>query len=617
LAISSLTASPTIRSSQGAYFAVLASCFASLVLLALVFDQLGASSNQMMLAMVAFPLAACVLIGVISFSSSSHVWLTGGRVAPPALGAASALATCLGSTGFVVLPGAFFFLGFDALPFTCGILLGLVLHTILIAPYARKDGSATLAGFIGQRFESRTLRLVAAGALTLPCLLLLIGEFKLAAFLLGHAMQQPGPVIVAVLAAIAAFAVALGGMRAVMWSGAAAAIIALMVLAILPSLSGLLTINIPVPQIAYGLVKTEIARLETMAGMDTHRAASIVLTLPSSAPQALVKPFFQPFVANDPWSFTLLTLTIAMGVASMPALFAQAGASASVGSSRRMSVWLIAMAGAVTVTLPAVAFLTRLALLHALPIAIPVAAPGWLAELAKLGLADFDTEAATVPLSAVHFTRDSTNLLLPLALGLPRPLVDTVLASAAAVALAAIAAEAMALAAMWVQDVAMVFAAPGSAGTLRVLAGRLLAIAAVCVGAALSLRTRADPLTLFTWAMALSGSSAFVLLVLSVWWKRINQHGATAGLLAGSLAALAQIVISLNGAVPQLFGVSGALASILAAPLAAAVAIATSLLTPPPCPAQIELLRDIRMGSGETVRDREARLAQLHKLDAR
>lgn len=570
-----------------------------------------------MLVLVAFPLAACVLIGAVSFTSSSHVWLTGGRVTPPALGAASALASCLGGIGFVVLPGAFFFLGFDALPFTCGIMLGLLLNAVLIAPYARKDGSATLAGFIGQRFESRILRLVAAGALTLPCLLLLIGEFKLAAFLLGHAMQQPGPVIVAVLAAVAAFAVAFGGMRAVLWTGAAAAIIALIVLAVLPSLSGLLTINIPVPQIAYGLVKAEIGRLETAAGMDTHRAASIVLTLPSSAPQALVKPFFQPFVANDPWSFTLLTLTIAMGVAAMPVLFAHAGASTSVGGSRRMSVWLMVMAGAVTVTLPAVAFLSRLALLHALPMTGAIAAPGWLAELAKLGLADFDTEVATVPLSAVHFTRDSTNLLLPLALGLPRPLVDTVLSSAAAVALAAIAAEAMALAAMWVQDVTMVFAAPGSASTLRVSAGRLLAICAVCLGAALSLRTRADPLTLFTWAMALLGSSAFVLLVLSVWWKRINQHGATAGLLAGSLAALVQIVISLNGAVPLLFGVSGALASILAAPLAAAVAIAASLLTPRPSQAQIALLRDIRMGGGETVRDREARLTQLHKSDSR
>ena len=616
MAISTFSRPRPQASSAGAYFAVLASGFAALVLLLLIFDQLGAPASRITFTLAAFPAVIFVAIGAATFTSSMASWQTCDRICPPSLGAASSLAAVFGCIGFVALPGAFFFLGFDALPFTTGIVLGLLLHAVLIAPYARKDGAFTLAGYLGRRFESPLLRFCAAVALTLPCLLLMIGEFKVIGFLLGHVLQQNPADVVAVLGAIAAGAIALSGMRGAVWGGAAGGLMVLMVLLLLPALAGLMVINVPVPQIAYGLARTEMARLELAAGMDTHAAAAMVLTLPGAAPAALVKPFLQPFVANDPVSFTLLTITVALGIASLPVLFARAGTSPSVATSRRMSVWLMCCAGAVAVTLPAVAFLTRLALLHALPSSGSGEVPAWLESLGRLGLADFDRDAASVPLAAVHFTRDSANLLLPLALGLPRPLVDVMLASAVAAALAAISAEAMALAAMWGEDIAFVWSAAGQREPLRLNAGRLLAVLAVAAGAWLSLRVRADALTLFTWAMALAGSSVFTLLVMSVWWKRINQWGALAGLLAGTMAALAQILLSLNGALPLMFGVSGALASIMAAPLSAAVALGVSLTTPPPGSSQIDLVRDIRVAGGETILDREIRLAKLNQPPA-
>ena len=41
-----------------------------------------------------------------------------------------------------------------------------------------------------------------------------------------------------------------------------------------------------------------------------------------------------------------------------------------------------------------------------------------------------------------------------------------------------------------------------------------------------------SPLRLWLWALALTGSTLFPVLVLSIWWKRINQFGALAGILA-------------------------------------------------------------------------------------
>ncbi len=601
----------SLPTSVAGYFAILASAFVSLVLLLLIFDQLGTTQSRLTLAQIAFPGLAMLVIGVLSTANTGAGWHACNRACPPALSAVSMLAAVLGATGFVALPGAFFFLGFDALPFTIGIMLGLLLHAVLIAPFARKDGSYTLASYLGRRFESRLLRLAAAIALTLPCLLLLVGEFKIAAFLLSHILAIDPVTLVMALAVVAGTAVILGGMRGAVWGGAAGGLIALLALLVLPVIAAIPLTNLPLPQISYGIVSAETAQLEAAAGMNTHRAAAMVLTLPGSAPAALVKPFLQPFVANDPISFALLTLTIALGVASMPALFSRAGTLTSVAALRRSSVWLICLAGAVAITLPAVAFLTRLAVLHALPANGLTEVPDWLNLLGRLQLADFDRDASTLPLASVRFTRDSVNLLLPLALGMPQPLVDVMLASAVAAALAAIAAEAAALAGLWCEDAVFAWSGPAELETVRLQAARALAAVAITLGAVLSLRVRADPLTLFTWAMALAGSSVFALLVMSVWWKRINQWGAVAALITGSLAALTQILMSLNGSMPLVFGVSGAIASIVAVPLSLVVALVVSVATPVPQRRMLELVRDLRVPGGETVYDRELRLARI------
>lgn len=600
----------TPPASAGGYFAILASGFVSLVLLLLIFDQLGSPSARLTLAQVAFPGLAVLVIGALTVTNTRAGWHACNRMCPPAISAVSMLAAVFGATGLVALPGAFFFLGFDALPFTIGIMLGLVLHVVLIAPFARKDGSYTIASYLGRRFESRMLRLAAAIALTLPCLLLLIGEFKIVTFLLSHMLGIDPVVLVMSLATIAGTAVIAAGVRGAVWSGAACGLIALLAL-LVPVIAAIPLTNLPLPQISYGIVSAETARLEAAAGLDMNRPAAMVLTLPGSAPAALVKPFLQPFMANDPISFALLTLTIALGVAAMPALFSRAGTLTSVATLRRSGVWLICLAGAVAITLPAVAFLTRLAVLHALPANGLTDIPGWLDVLGKAQLADFDQKAAGVPISAVRFARDSVNLLLPLALEMPRPMVDVMLASALAAALAAITAEASTLAGLWCEDAVFAWSGPVELEGLRLQAARALGAIAVVLGAALSLRVKADPLTLFTWAMALSGSSVFALLVMSVWWKRINQWGAMAALLMGSLAALTQILLSLNGSAPMIFGVSGAVASILAVPLSIVVALAISLLTPVPELRMVELVRDLRVPGGETVHDREIRLARL------
>jgi cation/acetate symporter len=109
------------------------------------------------------------------------------------------------------------------------------------------------------------------------------------------------------------------------------------------------------------------------------------------------------------------------------------------------------------------------------------------------------------------------------------------------------------------------------------------------------------------WALALSASGLFPVLILSIWWKRLNKLGALAGMGAGFGVAVMAII---TGEATSL-GLHSALAGVLGMPVGFLVAIGASLLGPEPSRQALELLYDVRIPGGETVYDREMRLLRL------
>jgi cation/acetate symporter len=117
----------------------------------------------------------------------------------------------------------------------------------------------------------------------------------------------------------------------------------------------------------------------------------------------------------------------------------------------------------------------------------------------------------------------------------------------------------------------------------------------------------ADPLGLLLWGLALSGSAAFPVLVLSVWWKRINAFGALCGMIAGFAVA----VLAILAGQAAWLGVPAALAAVFGVPVGFAAAMAASWVGRVPERHMLELVRDMRLPGGETIHDREMRLLRL------
>ena len=112
--------------------------------------------------------------------------------------------------------------------------------------------------------------------------------------------------------------------------------------------------------------------------------------------------------------------------------------------------------------------------------------------------------------------------------------------------------------------------------------------------------------------LAITGVTAFPVLVLSIWWKRLNAYGALASMVSGFGVAVLAILAGEAGWLP----LSSLLAGILGLPVSVAVALAVSSVTAAPSRNVLELVRDIRIPGGEIIYDREMRLQRLKRRPA-
>src|SRR5262249_45639632 len=155
----------------------------------------------------------------------------------------------------------------------------------------RKFGAYTIPTFLGRRFESRAVRVAAAGILGVPTLLLLAAEARFAGYTAAWLTGQSERLMAAVVISCAAAIVLLGGMRALTWSSVARAIVALLALAVSASIIAILVSNLPLPQLTHGNIVRVLARMELAQGVPVVLAPPLAFDLPGDGAEPLIKRF--------------------------------------------------------------------------------------------------------------------------------------------------------------------------------------------------------------------------------------------------------------------------------------------------------------------------------------
>ncbi len=593
----------------GIYFSIFAAAFASLTIVLAILEQLGYPDRWLRLALVAAPAAFAAVIGIGSISHAPEDYFASGRRVPAVFNGLVIALTALGATGLLAVTGTFYLIGADALCLALGYFNGLLLAAVLLVPYLRKMGAYTVPAYLGRRFESRWVRMLAALLLAVPVLLILVAELRVGAALVkGLVGANRGSLIWPAAVAIC-ITIAPGGMRSLSWSNAAWALIAFIALLVPVAIVSIALRNLPFPQLTYGSLLPDLAQFEAAAGLPiTHRLPLLRFSLPDFGLANVTNPFMGYFGASGRCAFVMAAVSIMMGVAVMPSLLTRAGTSPSVREARKSMSWAVVILGVVLLTLPAIAVFTRYLVLTDVVGRTPDRLPEWLAGLVQTGQATVDGQAPKVTLQSLAMRRDVILLILPALAGLPTALTYVAASGIVAAALAGASAKLLTLANMIGEDLIHATGRFAQSNSQRLAAARGALAAAGAVAAWLALQWTVDPLRLVLWAFSLAAATALPVLIASIWWKRVTRSGAFFGMLGGFTATLAAIVGDALG--PAWFGIDSTLAGVLGVPAGIMVMIGVSLLTAAPGREVRELVREIRTPGGETIHDRETRLAR-------
>ena len=109
--------------------------------------------------------------------STGEFYIAGAHVNPVLNGMATA-ADWMSAASFISMAGLIAFSGYDASVYLMGWTGGYVLLAMLLAPYLRKYGKFTVPEFIGERFYSRTARIVAVMCLIFISFTYIAGQMR-------------------------------------------------------------------------------------------------------------------------------------------------------------------------------------------------------------------------------------------------------------------------------------------------------------------------------------------------------------------------------------------------------------------------------------------------------
>ncbi len=591
----------------GTYFGIFTAAITALVVMAMMFEQLGVSDAIVRFSMFAGPIGLYLVIGLGSRAREVADYFACGRRVPAFFNGLVLAVTALGGAGFLALTGSLLIVGFDAMCLSIGWCAGFVFMGVLFAPFVRKFGAYTLPTFLGRRFESRAVRVAAAGILGVPILLLIAAEARFAGYAAAWMTGQSERLMAAVVIFCAAAIVLLGGMRALTWSSAAKAIVAILALAVSASIIAILVSNLPLPQLTHGNIVRVLARMEVAQGVPVVLAPPLAFDLPGAGAEPLVKRFVQSFGSVGSLSFVLMSFVAAAGIAASPGLLSRVGTTPGVYEARKSLGWAVLVVGLVVLTLPAIAVYLRAMLLEQIAGHPGDRLPVWFQLLQQAGIARIEAKAQVVKLASISFERDATLFALPLAAGFPQVLVYLSLAGALAAALAALGSALMTIAGIVAEDVIHGLTGDTAADTQRVATARVALIGAAFVSIWLAIAVPADPLQLFMLSLTFAAAGSFPVLLLAIWVERTNQWGALASMVTGFAVTALAMLLAETGAI----GWPSALAGAIGLPLALCAGLLASELTPAPGRNALDLVSDMRVPGGETLYDREMRLLRL------
>ncbi len=544
-------------------------------------------------------------------STTSDFYVASKGVHPVLNGMATG-ADWMSAASFLSMAGLIAFMGYGGSVFLMGWTGGYVLLAMLLAPYLRKYGKFTVPEFIGDRFYSRTARLVAVACLIIASLTYVIGQMKGVGVAFSRFLEVKFEYGLGIGMFVVWVYAVLGGMKGITYTQIAqycVLIFAYTVPAIF--ISFYLTGN-PVPQLGLGSKMADGSHIYLLDKLDR-----IVTDLGFRE--------YTTAVLDSKLNMFAYTLSLMIGTAGLPHVIMRFFTVPSVKAARSSAGWALVFIALLYTVAPAVAVMARLNLIHTVQ---PEAGqhmvyeqrPDWVKKWETTGLLKFEDKNGDgkIQYSAdesrnelVKIDPDIMVLANPEMAKLPYWVIALVAAGGLAAALSTAAGLLLAISSSISHDLMKGVLTPTISERRELLASRIVMTLAILVAGYLGLDPPGFAAGTVALAFGLAAASIFPALMMGIFSKRITAKAAIAGMLAGIGVTLLYVfqhhgIMFIKGTEflgnmdknwflgidPKAFGVVGALVNF-------SVAFLVTRLSSEQPPERIQhLVEDIRIPSG-------------------
>ena len=572
--------------------------------------------------------------------STKEYYTAGGGVSPFANGMATA-ADWMSAATFISMAGTVALSGYDGSRFLMGWTGGFVLLTILMVPYLRKFGKATVPDFIGDRYYSKWARGVAVVCAIFICMTYIMGQMRGVGVVFSQLFGISIPAGVMIGAGIVFFYAGLGGMKGITYTQVAQYCV--------------MAFAYTIPAIFISIILTEsiIPQLGLIGNYVEGGAAPVPFLEKLNAINEELG--FRRYTSGELSQVNMFCITAALmcGTAGLPHVIVRFFTVKNVVAVRKSACWTLLFIAVIYLTAPAIGAFARVNLIEKLHQTAYAEAPEWFKSFEKTGQmawidknddgriqyygpgkselgsnAVFQGKGPTYPNydaptdqqigsfgerllankadtsnpNELWFGNDIMVMANPHMANLPKWVIALLMAGCIAAALSTAAGLLLVISTSISHDLMKQIVKPDLSDKEEVNYARITSFAALTVAAYFAI----NPPSAFiaktvAFAFGLAASSFFPTLLIGIFSKRMNREGAIAGMLCGISFTISYILYFqfLGGTKSQYFlGITPEGIGFIGMLINFGVAFLVSAFTPDPPQEVQEMVETIHIPSG-------------------
>ncbi len=464
--------------------------------------------------------------------STSEFYAAGGGITPLQNGMAIG-ADWMSAASFISMAGLIAFLGYGGSVFLMGWTGGYVLLAMLLAPYMRKHGKFTVPEFIGDRFYSRTARIVAVACLIIASVTYIIGQMKGVGVAFSRFLEVPYDMGLYIGMAVVFVYATLGGMKGITYTQIAQYVVLITAYTIPAIFISLQLTGNPIPQLGLGSTLADGSGVYLLDKLDMV-VADLGFKEYTTASLGTVE-------------MVAYTLSLMIGTAGLPHVIMRFFTVPSVKAARQSAGYALVFIALLYTVAPAVGAMARLNLMNTIE---PVAGenlayaerPQWFKDWEKTGLLKYEDKnndgkiqytANAETNEMVKVDRDIMVLANPSIANLPNWVIALVAAGGLAAALSTAAGLLLAISSAVSHDLMKGVLMPDMSEKNELRASRIIMTISILFAGYLGLNPPGFAAGTVALAFGLAASSLFPALMMGIFSKRMSGKAAVWGMCSG------------------------------------------------------------------------------------